>query len=222
MQKKIEGKIWCYKKCKIRFTVEGAFTSTISGEKDKILTGNINKVQKEIVNSPLATQRSQSRWYLALHSLSLSRSPLNLTDLQVQPWNKSNKWKHCCSPSTKTYGTEQQERVTALNRGNKLNGFPRSAERVSVLFSEKGTEFLSRSRQQRAVWKRSASFETLGEGEETLGKHLPAGETNAKHLPSNPLGLQHLAEREGWVILLSALPDSWDDKHMIFSLCQSK
>lgn len=167
-------------------------------------------------------ERSQSRWYLALCSLSLSRATLNVTDLQVQPWNKSSKWKHCCSSSTKTYGTEQRERVTALNHGNKLNGFARSAERVSVLFSEKGTEFLSRSRQQRAVWKRSASFETLGEGEGKLGKRLPAGEANAKHLPSNPLGLQHLAEREEWVILLSALPDSWDDKHMIFSLCQSK
>lgn len=171
-------------KCEMKVYSRGRFhVNHFRRKKYKILTGNSKKSGKKIVNYTLATQRSQSRWYLARRSLSLSRSPLNLTDLQEQPLNKSSKWKHCCGSSTKTYGTEQRERVTALNRGNKLNGFPRSAERVSVLFSEKGTEFLSRSRRQRAVWKKRRQLRNVGRRGGDAGQAPPCRrKTNAKHL----------------------------------------
>lgn len=51
--------------------------------------------------------------------------------------------------SAKTYGTDQDECVSVLNHSDKLNEFPRSGEWVSVLFWEKGLEFLCKSLQQR-------------------------------------------------------------------------
>lgn len=64
----------------------------------------------------------------------------------------------------KTYGTDRDESVSVLNHSDKLNDFPSSTERVSVLFLENRLEFLSKSLQQRSVWKWSASFEMKGDG----------------------------------------------------------